>query len=98
MQLGILRLFLAAFWFVAAFGIYYRQWFAPAAWNDNANFDLAVILAVALGVWNIVRFFTFRQPRLVEKDALASHPEPERPEEYNPELDFSKQRPQPPQG
>lgn len=96
MQLGIIRLFLAAFWVVAAFGIYFRQWFAPAAWNDNDNLDLAVILALAFAVWNIVRFFTLRQPRPVQEELITSRPEPEQPEEYNPELDFSKQPPSPP--
>lgn len=92
MQLGVLRIFLAVFWVVIAFGVYYRQWFAPAEWGDSENLDLAAVVALAFAVWNIVRFFALRQPRPSQEPPIPIHPE-ERKDEYNPEFDFSRSSP-----
>jgi len=89
MQLGAARIALAIMWVVIAFGIYYREWLAPAEWGDSKNLDLAAVMALAFAVWNIVRFFALRQRQLPQEPPIPIHPG-ERKDEYLPEFDFTR--------
>jgi hypothetical protein len=94
MNVGLLRLGFAAFWLVVAVAIYFRDQLAPGAWAKSHNVDLGIPLALALAVWNVVRWYIGR--RKVSATSISAHRgqplEPrdnERVMEYNPDFDFN---------
>ena len=88
-----IRLCLAVFWITIAYMIYFQGKFAPNAWGDDRLVAGAALLALAIGIGQIVRVVILAMPRPSVAEPFPEHPEPERPEEYHPEFDFNKPGP-----
>ena len=89
-----IRLCLAVFWITIAYLIYFKGKFAPNAWGDERLVALAAVLALAIGIGQIVRAVIFAMPRPPAADPIPmDDPPADRPEEYHPEFDFTKQGP-----
>ncbi len=99
MNVGVLRLGFAVFWLAIAALLFFRHELAPGAWGgrfDSRNLDVGALLAVALAVWNVVRWYMSRRrptpaPTLdTRRRPLEPRRGTEHTEEYNPEFDFTK--------
>ena len=96
MNLRYARLGFSIFWFAIGIGIIGRMYFDQDWANrQGSTFQLGAILAVAFACWNLVRFLSMSP---TPTDELPVHRRPlepkrdaDRPDEYNPEFDFSKQ-------
>ena len=99
MNVGVLRLGFAVFWLTIAAMLFFRRELASGAWVENRNLDLGALLAAALALWNLARWYIGRRrvPAASPLDNRRRPLEPrqggERVEEYNPEFDFSRQPP-----
>ena len=91
MNIGILRIGFAIFWFAIAIVLIFRTTLAPDQFAriSGQNLELAAILALALGFWNGVRWYLGRV-RVVPQKPIPSRNLPDRKEEYIPELDFTR--------
>ena len=103
MNLGILRLGFAVFWLIVAGLAIYLAHLAPGPPRFGQfgpqTLDLAAVLGVVLAGWNLVRWFLARRPPTVPENPFQRRtvlaPRPDRPEEYHPEFDFSRNPPRP---
>ena len=102
MNVGVLRLAFAVFWLLVAALLFLRHALLPEevlGRIDSRNIDLGGVLAVALGWWNLIRWYMSR-PRPQAEMPLDTRHRPleprgdgERSEEYNPEFDFTRPPP-----
>ncbi len=100
MVLSVVRLALVAFWLAVAAALFLRHRL-PAELGDQVadggySLDVGALLAVALAGWNLMRWFTARNRWVPPEDPLGLPRTrvvrtDDRPFEYNPELDFTKQ-------
>ena len=104
MNINALRMGLSLFWLVIGAGVLLRTQLGLGVLNErieSRSLDLFGVLGIALAGWNLLRWW-FSRPRTMNsgdlRDKLAERRRPECPEEYIPELDFTKdsaERPKP---
>ena len=99
MNFGFIRLIFAGFWSLVATGLFLRHSILPEHITQGLsakNLNIGAWFAVAVAMWNVVRWYVARRPRAVEEPALTRRRplEPRRtedqPEEYLPEFDFGR--------
>jgi hypothetical protein len=102
MDVRVLRLAFAVFWLLVAALVFLRHYLLPEGVLgriDSRNLDLGAVLAVALGWWNLIRWYMGRprppaeMPLDTRRRPLEPRGDGERVEEYNPEFDFTRQPP-----
>ena len=97
MNVGVLRLGFAVFWLVMA-GVFYFQQDALLRLGANPQtLNLGAALALVLAIWQLVRWSigSRKSPNQTHQPTHRRPLEPrdeERPDEYNPELDFNRPR------
>ena len=101
-NINVLRIGLAAFWLVIGVGILLRAYLGLANLDErieSRSLNLFGFLGVSLAGWNLLRWW-FSRPRTMSQNALrekiATRRKTEHPEEYIPELDFTKAPVEPP--
>jgi hypothetical protein len=97
MSYRVLNLAGAVLWLLVA-AYFLRARFGPdqnAAWADPQLNDLYALMAFAFVVWNVTRWY-HRRPTRTAPNPLATRRRPlerreeERPAEYHPEFDFTR--------
>jgi hypothetical protein len=98
MSYRVINLAFAVFWLLVA-AYFLRARLGPdqnAAWADPQLNDLYALLALALVLWNVTRWYHRRptgaapNPLATRRRSLEERRENERPAEYHPEFDFSR--------
>ena len=99
MGVDLMRLVLGLFWLSLAVGVFFRDYLGPNFEGrfNSPNADLVGLLALAIAGWNFSRWYLGRS-RQVETEVVSRRPveprtERDRPDEYIPELDFTKPLP-----
>lgn len=100
MGINFMRFALGMFWLVLSVTVFFREYLGPVvmARFDTPNSDFLAMFALALAGWNLARWYAGWARRASGTGVIASRPierrtEPDRPFEYNPELDFTKPAP-----
>ena len=88
----MVTLFIALFWLTLGLGFFFVPGFDR--WRIVGTEWSIGWLAIGLAAYNLVRWWLFYRERSQRREPRADEPPP-KPAEYNPEFDFTKDRPDP---
>ena len=87
----MVNLFIALFWLILGLGFFFIPGFDR--WRILGTEWSVGWLAVFLAAYNLVRWWLFYRQQSQRREPSADEPPPPRPREYNPEFDFTKDKP-----
>ena len=92
----MVNLFIALFWLILGLGFFFVPFFVPTfpRWRIVGTDWSIGWLAIGLAAYNLVRWWLFYRQQSRRPELSADEPPPTRPREYNPEFDFTKDRPE----